>query len=176
MFVVCRMDIVRVFLDVPEADAVSVRDGAEAAVRIQALKEKEFKGKVAGTSWALEAKQRTLRVEIDFPNPTGELRPGMYAYARIRGQDSKVLAIPAAAIESRDGAHFCFLVENGKAVRTPIKIGARQGTLRGSGPKADEIARRAARGGKSFTGQEWLPPSYPSQWIDGQAVNAAAPK
>ena len=52
LFIVCRMDIVRVFLDVPEADAVSVRDGAEATVRIQALKEKEFKGKVAGTSWA----------------------------------------------------------------------------------------------------------------------------
>lgn len=173
MFVVCRMDIVRVFLDVPEADAVSVRDGASAMVRIQALKDKEFQGKVAGTSWALEAKQRTLRVEIDFPNGGGELRPGMYAYARIRGQAAKSLAIPAAAVESRDGAHFCFLVENGKAVRTPIKIGARQGALVEVVQKQTRAPGEPARW-ENLTGQEWLPPVYPSQWIDGQSVRPAA--
>jgi multidrug efflux pump subunit AcrA (membrane-fusion protein) len=169
LFIVCRMDTVRVFMDVPEADAVSVQVGAEATVRIQALKEKEFKGKVAGTSWALEAKQRTLRVEIDFPNPTGDLRPGMYAYAKIRAQDAKVLALPAAAVESRDGAHFCFIVENGKAVRTPIKIGARQGSFVEAIQKQTKLAGAASRW-ESFTGKEWLAAAYPSQWIDGQDV------
>jgi RND family efflux transporter MFP subunit len=176
MFIVCRMDMVRIFLDVPEADAVSVRDGAEATVRIQALKEKEFKGKVAGTSWALESKQRTLRVEIDFPNPTGELRPGMYAYARIRAQDNKVLAVPAAAIESRDGAHFCFLVENGKAVRTPIKVGTRQGSCVEVIQKQTKPAGTLVPRWEGLNGTEWLPASYPSQWIDGQAINAAEGK
>jgi HlyD family secretion protein len=170
MFIVCRMDIVRIFLDVPEADAVSVREGAEATVRIQALKEKEFKGKVAGTSWALDVKQRTLRVEIDFPNPTGELRPGMYAYAKIRAQDVKVLSLPAAAIESRDGAHFCFLVNNGKAVRTPIKIGARQGSFVEVIQKQTKAAGASAPHWENFTGKERLPPAYPSQWIDGQTI------
>ncbi len=172
MFIVCRMDIVRIFLDVPEADAVSVHDGAEATVRIQALKEKEFKGKVAGTSWALETKQRTLRVEIDFPNPTGELRPGMYAYAKIRARSAKVLTIPAAAIESRDGAHFCFLVENGKAVRTPIKIGARQGSFVEALQKQLKAPGARTPHWEDFTGKEVLPASYPSQWIDGQAIKS----
>src|SRR5579871_2667485 len=64
LFVVVRMDLVRIFVDVPEADAILVRKGAVARVRIQALNDREFEGKVAGTSWALEPGQRTLRTEI----------------------------------------------------------------------------------------------------------------
>jgi hypothetical protein len=32
--------------------------------------------------WALDPASRTLRVEIDLPNSTGRLRPGMYATVR----------------------------------------------------------------------------------------------
>ena len=40
-------------------------------------------GTVTRTSWALNVKSRTLRAEIDLPNPGSQLLPGMYAYAKV---------------------------------------------------------------------------------------------
>ena len=42
-----------------------------------------FPGSVTRTSWALNVKSRTLRAEIDLPNPNSQLLPGMYAYAKV---------------------------------------------------------------------------------------------
>ena len=42
LFVVTRTDTVRIFLDIPEADAAQVRDGMAAQVRIAALQDQEF--------------------------------------------------------------------------------------------------------------------------------------
>src|SRR5206468_10009802 len=82
---------------------------------------------VAGTSWSLEPGQRTLRTEIDFDNPEGVLRPGMYIHAMIETQRPNAWTLPSAAIVVRDGQTYCFRVEGGKAFRTGLRIGARDG-------------------------------------------------
>jgi multidrug efflux pump subunit AcrA (membrane-fusion protein) len=43
------------------------------------MKGRTVEGKVTRTAWALDPKTRTIRVEIDFSNPGGRLRPGLYA-------------------------------------------------------------------------------------------------
>ena len=49
----------------------------------QAYRDEPIPGTVTRTSWALNVKSRTLRAEIDLPNPGGQLLPGMYAYAKV---------------------------------------------------------------------------------------------
>ena len=73
----------RVFVDVPEADAAAITDDAKATVRVQVLRGREFPGAVTRTAWSLDSKSHTLRTEIDLTNGDGMLRPGMYAYATI---------------------------------------------------------------------------------------------
>jgi multidrug efflux pump subunit AcrA (membrane-fusion protein) len=70
-------------VDVPEPDAVSVVEGMPARVCVHALKHQIIEGKVTRSSWSLDPKSRTLRVEIDLPNPQGQLRPAMYAYVTL---------------------------------------------------------------------------------------------
>src|SRR5262249_54274624 len=79
LFVVVRTDPVRIFLDVPEALADAVRAGTPARVRVPALAGAEFDGRVARSSWQLDARTRTLRTEVNLPTPDGRLRPGMSA-------------------------------------------------------------------------------------------------
>ncbi|HEY1375891.1 MAG TPA: efflux RND transporter periplasmic adaptor subunit, partial [Gemmataceae bacterium] len=67
LFVVTQSDPVRVFVDVPEADAAWVTDGAKADVKVQALRGRVFAGAVTRTAWALDARSRTLRTAIDLP-------------------------------------------------------------------------------------------------------------
>src|SRR5512135_3261165 len=92
LFEVVRTDRVRAFADVAEADARRVAVGAPAGVRVAALGGRELQGRVALTSWLLDGPSRTLRAEVDLPNPEGQLRPGMRAVIKIaldrRDEDS----------------------------------------------------------------------------------------
>ena len=83
LFVVERIDTLRVAVDVPEREAAHLREGSVAWIQVPALGKEEFKSTVSRTSWVLDPASRTLRVEIDLPNPERRLRPGMYAKARI---------------------------------------------------------------------------------------------
>jgi len=91
LFVVERIDTLRVAVDIPEREAVHVRKGNTVWIQIPALGQNEFEGTVSRTSWVLDPASRTLRVEIDLPNPERRFRPGMYAKARVALSSAPVL-------------------------------------------------------------------------------------
>lgn len=148
LFVVARSDMVRIFVDVPEMDAPQIEVGAKGFVHVQALPERTIEGTVTRTSWALEA-NRTLRTELDVPNPQGLLRPGMYASAEIVLQEhAGVLALPLSAVVALDKQAYCCCVENDKIVRRPLTLGLR--TAHDveviSGLKGDELVVQSQAG------------------------------
>lgn len=169
VFVVVRLDKVRVFVEVPETDAPLVKDGAEAKVAIQALKRGEFSGKVSRTSWALEPGARTLRTEIDLPNEERRLRPGMYAYARIFARLPEGWVLPTAALAKQGDTVVCFQLANGKAVRTPVQTGRSDGD-------SIEVLKKQRPGSSvwtDWTGEEEVAASQVANLTDGQPVRAA---
>ena len=175
LFTVARTDVVRVFLDVPEADAAQVRDGMPAKVRVQSLQEHEFEGQVTRSSFVLDDQARTLHAEIDLPNPDGRLRPGQYAVARVTVERPGALMLPASALLTQDDQPAMMRVEDGKAVRTPVKLGSRQGTS----VEVLKMQTRAPAHGEpalweDLTGSEEVVASSPSALTDGQAVRVQA--
>ena len=64
-----------IVVDVPETYATEVNPGDRAVVKLQAMKGRTVEGKVTRTSWALDPKTRTIRTEIDIPNPGGNSAP-----------------------------------------------------------------------------------------------------
>jgi multidrug efflux pump subunit AcrA (membrane-fusion protein) len=85
LFVVTRVDTVRVVVAVAQDNAVQVRIGTEAVVQVGG---QMLKGKVTRTAGILDPDKRTLRVEIDLPNPDGKLLPGMQSTVTITlGED-----------------------------------------------------------------------------------------
>ncbi|MFI5456088.1 MAG: efflux RND transporter periplasmic adaptor subunit [Isosphaerales bacterium] len=129
LFIVARSDIVTIRVDVPEAFAVEVNPGDGAVVKLQEVKGKTLEAKVTRTSWAVDTKVRTLRVEIDIPNPGGKLLPGLYAYATVVAEEHKdVLTVPTTAVVNEKDKSYCVAVVEAKAVRRPIQLGLRDGT------------------------------------------------
>ena len=99
LLVVAQSDEVRVFVDVPELQAPLVEIGDPAQVMIQSLQSPEIVGEVIRTSWSLQDANRSLRAEINLPNPDGQMRPGMYATVTIRlAKRENALVLPMAAI------------------------------------------------------------------------------
>jgi len=179
LFVVVRTDKVRVFLEVPEADAVLIKcgpgEGSLTNIRVPVLNDREFVGRVTGSSWSLEPGQRTLRTEIDFDNPEGVLRPGMYAQAVIQVEQPNAWVVPATALWSRDGLTYCWCLEGDKVVRTAVRIGLRQGGL------AEVLKKQRVPGRpgekprwEDLAGNEQVVSARVSELSDGQVVQAVA--
>jgi RND family efflux transporter MFP subunit len=178
LFIVERRDILRVCVEVPEADAASISKGAAARVRVQALRGREFDGQVARTSYSLDRSARTLVAEVDLANsPKDELRPGMYAFATITADLPGVLAVPPSAVVTQGDVtqgyrNYCFIVEDGKARRTPVEVGQGDGRL-------IEVLRRQTVGSpptwQAFSGDELIA-AEANGLTDGQAVNSVAAK
>lgn len=79
LFTCQKIDVVRVFCDVPEASAVGIRPGIEVDVKLFGLAGQTIHGTVTRIATSLDPATRTMRAEIDIPNSTEVLRPGMYA-------------------------------------------------------------------------------------------------
>jgi HlyD family secretion protein len=171
LFVLVRTDIMRVTLQVPETDAVLVKEGDRAVVRLQALPGREIVGQVTRFSWSLDDKARTLRTEVHLKNPAGELRPGMYADVVVTATIPDAMALPPESVLTDGDRSYCFQVEDGKAVRTFLDIGVRT-------PRAVQVLRKQAAAGKSgepaawepITGQEVVVATNAGALLDGQAV------
>ena len=67
----------RDYAEAPESLISKIGTGTPALIRVHALPDKQFKGKVSRLSPTVDPKTRTLRAEIALPNPEARLLPGM---------------------------------------------------------------------------------------------------
>ena len=104
-----------------------VEPGRKGFINVQALPDRVVEGKVTRTSWGLGA-NRTLRTELDIPNPTGARCTAGYVrhlghfivsagnFGRLRG----ALVRRSCAMGTNSA---CWVLRAGKAVRLPIVVG-----------------------------------------------------
>jgi RND family efflux transporter MFP subunit len=96
---IAQVNVLRLRIPVPESLASKVRIGDSADVHVQATGE-HFTGKVARFTDSLDMSTRTMQVEIDVPNPTYHLQPGMYADVTLSANSRpNALTVPIQAIQ-----------------------------------------------------------------------------
>jgi multidrug resistance efflux pump len=78
-----RTDRMRVAVQVPDRDVVLASVGDPATVSVDALEGRQFDGTISRIAEFEDPTTRTMRIEIDIPNPKGTLRSGMYGRAKI---------------------------------------------------------------------------------------------
>jgi RND family efflux transporter MFP subunit len=99
LFRIEAVDPMRIFVEVPQPFAPSVKDGEGASVAIRQLPGRSFEGHVTRTAGTLDPSSRTLNVEVDIPNPTGELLGGMFAQVTIAvAVAHRVVRVPSSAV------------------------------------------------------------------------------
>jgi RND family efflux transporter MFP subunit len=170
LYVVQQIDPVRVFVNVPGAEALWLKDGDPVSLRLQGAGGELFRGKVTRNARSLDPQARTLRTEIDVPNPEGKLLPGMYVQATITVRHPNVWTLPASAVLTEGDQTFCYRVEGGKAVRTALQVGLRGGGLVEVVKKQTKAPSDEEEHWEGFTGQEEVV-SNPVGLSDGQPVS-----
>jgi membrane fusion protein, multidrug efflux system len=130
LFVVAQVNPIRVYIDVPELYAPSVKAGLPATIELPSLPGEKFSGKVARTADALDPATRTLRTEIDVPNASGQLLPGSYAQVHFALQvKATPMSVPVNALLFRgEGTRAAVVGSDGKVHLKPVTIGRDYGT------------------------------------------------
>jgi RND family efflux transporter MFP subunit len=129
MFSLQQSDVIRVWVYVPQDSAFGVKPGVEAVIRVPAMPNLRFDGKVTRIADALQPGTRTLLTEVDLPNPDGALQPGVYCTVELKiPRTSPALIVPASAIIFDQNGMQVAVVENGIVHLHKITITTDYGT------------------------------------------------
>jgi RND family efflux transporter MFP subunit len=129
MFSLQRGDVIRVWVYVPQDAAFGVKPGVEAVLRVPAMPNLTFYGKVTRVANALQPGTRTLLTEVDVPNPDGTLQPGVYGTVELKiPRPAPAMIVPASAIIFNQNGMQVAVVENGVAHLRKIAITTDSGT------------------------------------------------
>ena len=95
---------------VPDTELAAFHPGESATITSDADPGLRVQGQVRIISPAVDATSRQGLVRIDLP-PQTALRPGMFVRATVDLGMATRLAVPAAAVQTRDGAAFVFVLD-----------------------------------------------------------------
>jgi multidrug efflux pump subunit AcrA (membrane-fusion protein) len=128
--VVVRVNPLRVMLTIPEQFVSAVAVGQGVDFDVDAYQGRRFEGKVKYISPALQADRRALTVEATVPNPNGELKPGLFATARLE-QASRTpgILIPTAAVQTTAGTSRVYVVNGDHVEERIVTTGQAVGEL-----------------------------------------------
>jgi RND family efflux transporter MFP subunit len=130
LLTVQRTDLFRVVVQVPDSAVPFLDEGDAVIMRLDCMSGKKFVGKIARTSQSEDPTTRLMHIEVDLPNPTGEIKDGMYGKVKIiLDQFPDKLAIPlSAALSTSPGPSHVFVVgDDGVAHRTAVRLGKSNG-------------------------------------------------
>jgi RND family efflux transporter MFP subunit len=123
---VCKLVLdqtLKLRVPVPERYSAEVRPGQKALVNTAAFT-RPSGGTVTRVSPAVEPTTRTFEVEVQVPNPKGELKSGSFAKAAILTRlESEAATVPLSALVSFAGVNKVFLIEGGLAREVRVTTG-----------------------------------------------------
>lgn len=119
----------RLQVPVIEIETSFLKNGLPVEARVDALNGSALQATLSRIAGTLDPATRTMLIEADFKNENGQLRPGMFATARIAvEQHDNATLIPAAALVKEKANSFVFKHVDGKAIKTAVKPGFNDGT------------------------------------------------
>jgi cobalt-zinc-cadmium efflux system membrane fusion protein len=137
LFVIADLSTVWVVANVAEKDisylhraTISPNENEQVEIHVPAYPDEVFQGTVTYVGDVLDTETRTMAVRLTVANPTGRLKPEMFATIRVLSEPENVLVVPEAAIQHDRDRTFVFVQkESGVFEARTIKMGDKNGIL-----------------------------------------------
>ena len=131
LYRMAQTDPLRIFVDVPQsASGELMNPGVPAEIRAAGAVGGAFAGKIARSAESINPQARTMRVEVDMPNASHALVPGMYVKVAFKLPARGSVEVPAAALIFRANATQVALVDaNGEVRFRDVEIARDNGSL-----------------------------------------------
>jgi RND family efflux transporter MFP subunit len=131
LYVMTQNDPIRIFVDAPQSvaeDLINTR--APVQIETNGGTVRNYNGTITRTSEAINPEARTLRVEVDIPNPKDEFVPGMYIKAGFGLPPRGLVQVPAAALVFRaSGPQLARVEPSGRISFSNVTIGRDDGSI-----------------------------------------------
>ena len=130
LFILAKVDPLRVFANVPQAYSPAIKNGMPAYITLQEIPGQKFKGTVTRTAEAIDPATRTLLAEVDVPNKDGQLLRGSFGEVHFSPKiNAEKVTVPVNAMLFRqEGARLAVVGADNKVQLRPITIGRDYGT------------------------------------------------
>jgi Cu(I)/Ag(I) efflux system membrane fusion protein len=113
-----------VLADVYESDIDRVRVGMKAKLALKAYPNRTFEGTSTFIDPVLDPVSRTAKLRLEFANPTGELKPGMFGEATLESRTREGLRIPVDAVIASGTRNVVFVaLADGKLQPREVVLG-----------------------------------------------------
>jgi membrane fusion protein (multidrug efflux system) len=115
---------------IPEVYLSEVAIGQTVDVRVDAFRGETFSGEVYAIAPEIDVSGRSFMVRAKIPNDDSRLVPGLFAHIElVLERKQNALLIPEAALMPAGDKQYVYRIVDGKAVRTEVELGMRQGDL-----------------------------------------------
>jgi RND family efflux transporter MFP subunit len=130
MFVLETVNRLRLVVPVPEGQVSGIVKGAKVAFSVPAYPGEMFAGTVTRIARSIDAKTRSMPVELDVLNANGRLAAGMYPAVKwpVHAKQS-VLLVPNTSVVSTSERMFVVRVKDGSAQWVDVRRGPAKGDL-----------------------------------------------
>lgn len=124
LFHIAAPDTLRVYVNVPQIYSKAMQAGLKADLVLAEFPGRRFAGELVRTADAIDSSTRTLLVEIDVSNPTGELLTGAYAEVHMKLPGSvTAFTVPVNSLLFRsEGLRVASVIDD-RVQLIPITIG-----------------------------------------------------
>ncbi|HEX4164148.1 MAG TPA: efflux RND transporter periplasmic adaptor subunit [Bryobacteraceae bacterium] len=114
----------RVFVSVPEVYSRVAQPGVNSYLTLTEYPGRKFTGTIVRNAEAIDVNSRTLLVEVDVKNPTGELLPGSYVSVHFKlGSKANAVTLPSNVLLFRSQGLQVALVRDGRVALVPVTLG-----------------------------------------------------
>jgi RND family efflux transporter MFP subunit len=156
---IVRVGTMKLQLQTPEQRSARAGIGMTVVARVSAFPDRDFQGKVSAINPSVDPNSRAFILEARFQNPKAELRPGMFATARVLlpGTEDAVFVPRASVIHDRTtDSNQVYVVESNVARLRVVLTG-----------ETEDGSVRILSG---LTGKEMVATNHQSDLFDGSPV------
>ncbi len=124
---IVQIDPVKALVNIPESYYPELKKGDQTNVLCDTYPDEHFSGHIYRIHPTIDPATRSFVVEVEIPNPSLQLRPGMFCRIMVNFGKKEALTVPAIAVLKLQGSNerYVFLEKNGRAKRVTVKMGKR---------------------------------------------------
>jgi Cu(I)/Ag(I) efflux system membrane fusion protein len=126
LYRIADLSTVWLYADIYESEVPLVREGQGVTVSLSSYPGETFTGKITYIYPYLDTQTRTNKVRLEFANPQGKLKPGMYASSEIAVNLGATLTVPETAVLQSGLRQLVFVEqEPGVFAAREVKLGVK---------------------------------------------------
>ncbi len=118
--------VMKLDFTVPSVFLSTLKAGIPIDAKTRAYPEMVFDGEVSSIGSQVDPVSRSITVRALIPNEDKILKPGLLMTVTLKKDIRTAVAVPEIALIAEGPSHFVYIIEDGKAVKRQVKVGARE--------------------------------------------------